>query len=131
LHARAAGLIAVFLLALAPALAEASRKLSVSSLDVPATAQAGQPLEISGTLNNSGDQKARATVRAYLKDTVGQSRLGGRKLGVGAGRNRKFSLSPLLPLGVPDGDYEILACARRLNKDGPVHCRSAPLTVEG
>ncbi len=124
-------LIAICVLALAPAFAEASRKLSVSGLEVPTTGQAGEPLAVSGAVRNAGDEKARATVRVYLQDGPGQLRLGGRKVGVGPGDEREFSLSPALPTGSPDGEYEIAVCARRVNKRGPVHCRSAPLTIEG
>jgi hypothetical protein len=128
-HARIVSLIAILLFALAPASAEASRKLSIAALEVPATGHAGEPLPISGTVRNSGDERARTTVRAYLQDTLGQLRIGGRRLPVSAGAERDFSLSPALPNGVPDGDYEISVCARRLNRRGPANCSSAPLTV--
>ncbi len=128
MHARTVSLIAVLLLALAPVSAEASRKLSVSSLDVPATGQRGAPLEISGRVRNGGDEKARATVRAYLADTLGQIRIGGRQLGWAQIVSASSRSSPALPEGTPDGDYEIVVCARRLNRDGAVRCRSAPLS---
>jgi hypothetical protein len=131
LNARAAGLIVTLMLALAPAPAEASRRLSIATLEVPPSGQPGAPLEISGTVRNAGNDQARATVRAYLQDTFGQLRIGGRQLAVGPGRERKFSLSPALPTGVSDGDYEISVCARRLNRRGPTRCRSAPLKIEG
>jgi hypothetical protein len=115
--------------ALAPAPADASRRLSVTALAVQPTASAGDPVPISGTARNAGDERARVTVRAYLRDTVGQLRLGGRRLKVGPGAKREFSLAPELPDGVPDGDYEVAVCAQRLNKRGPERCASAPLTV--
>ena len=131
MKARAAGLIAIFLLALAPVFAEASRKLSVADLVVPPTGQRDTPLAISGTVANAGDEGARATVRAYLKDTVGQLRIGGRRVAIGAGGESEFSMSPSLPDGTPDGEYEIVVCAQRLNKSGTPRCRSAPLTIDG
>ena len=129
LNARVVSLIATLLLALAPASAEASRKLSIADLAVPAKAEAGEPLPISGTLRNAGDERARATVRPYLQDAVGQLRIGGRKMAVAAGAALDFSLAPVIPNGVPDGDYVIAVCARRLNGRGPENCASAPLTV--
>ena len=129
MHARVVSLIAILLLGLAPVFAEASRKLSIADLTVPATGQEGEPLPISGTVRNSGDERARTTVRVYLQDTVGQLRIGGRRMGVAAGAERDFALSPALPQGVPDGEYEISVCARRLNRRGPADCSTAPLTV--
>lgn len=129
MNARTAGLIAVALLALAPASAGASRKLSIPELSVPPTGQAGDPLPISGTLRNAGDEQARATVRVYLQDAVGQLRIVGRTVPIGAGREVQFSLNPELP-DAPSGDYEIAVCARRLNKHGPTRCTAAPLTIE-
>ena len=111
--------------------AEAKRKLTVTALQVPATGQAGEPLAISGTVRNAGDERARATVRAYLVETVGQLRLGGRKLGLRPGKQRGFEMSPALPNGADDGEYEVAVCVRRVNKHGPERCRAAPLTIEG
>ena len=129
MNARAAGLIAILLLALAPATAGASRKLSIAELSVPPTGQAGERLPISGTLRNAGDEQARATVRAYLQRSVGQLRVGGRKVPIGAGREAQFSLNPELP-DAPAGDYEIAVCTRRVNKHGPTRCSTAPLTID-
>ena len=131
MRARAAGLIAIFMLALAPVVAEASRKLSISDLAVPRTGHAGEPLAVSGTVGNSGDQKARATVRVYVKDTVGQMRIGGRKFGLAAGGHRAFSMSPVLPDTTPEGDYQVVVCAQRVNNSGTPRCRTAPLTIDG
>ncbi len=123
--------LALLLPALAPPPADASRKLSVPTLAVPPSASAGEAVPISGAVRNAGDERARATVRAYLQDTVGQLRLGGRRVKVGAHGNREFSLAPELPDGVPDGDYTIAVCVRRLNKRGPERCAAAPLTIPG
>jgi hypothetical protein len=111
--------------------AEASRKLSITDLKVPPTAQAGDTVGISGAVRNAGDEQARVTVRPYLLRTVGQRRLGGRKLTLGAGRTLEFTLSPKISSDTPADDYEIEVCVERLNKQGPVRCRSAPLTIEG
>ena len=128
---RRASLIAICLLALASASAEASRKLSITSLTVPPTVQAGERLEISGTVRNAGDEQARVTVRAYLVETVGQLRLtGGKKVPVGAGRESSFALSPEIHDDTDAGEYEIAVCVRRVNKRGPTSCSSSPLTVE-
>ena len=129
MNARATGLIAILLLALAPATAGASRKLSIAELNVPPTGEAGEALVISGMVANGGDEQARATIRAYLLDDFGQLRIGGRKVGIAAGREAAFSLNPELP-DAPSGDYEIAVCARRVNKHGPTHCSTAPLTIE-
>ena len=119
------------LLALAPASAEASRKLSVTSLTVPPAVRAGERLEISGAVRNDGDEQARVTVRAYLVETVGQLRLtGGKKVPVGPGRTSAFALSPEIDDDTAAGEYEIAVCVRRVNKRGPTRCRNAPLTVE-
>ncbi len=131
MKARAAGLIAIFLLALAPAFAEASRKLSVTDLVVPPSVQAGDHVGISASVRNAGDEQARVAVRPYLQRTVGQRRVGGRKLRIGPGRTVDFTLSPLIPGDTPGDDYTIAICVQRLNKNGPERCRSAPLTVEG
>ncbi len=121
---------AVLLPALAAPPADASRKLSVATLEVPPTGQAGEKLAIAGTVSNSGDEKARTTVRAYLRDTVGQLRLGGRRVGIAAGSEAEFSLAPPLPDGAPDGDYEIAVCVQRRNRRGPTRCATSPLTIE-
>ena len=130
--ARTAGLVAIFALALVPAAAEASRKLTLADLVVPGTAQQDAPLEISGTVVNTGDEQATATVRAYVRDTVGQMRIGGgRRVQLGPGREHRFSMSPKLPDTTPEGEYELVICAHRLNKSGTPYCQSSPLTVDG
>ena len=113
MNARAAGLIAILLLALAPATAGASRKLSIAELSVPPTGQAGERLPISGTLRNAGD---------VLPNEEDQTHSG-------AGREAQFSLNPELP-DAPAGDYEIAVCTRRVNKHGPTRCSTAPLTID-
>jgi hypothetical protein len=123
--------VATLLPAIAAPPADASRKLSVTTLAVQPTSSAGEPVAISGAVRNAGDERARMTVRAYLRDTVGQLRLGGRRLKVGAGAEREFSFAPELPDGTPDGDYQVAVCVRRLNKRGPERCASAPLTIQG
>jgi hypothetical protein len=130
LIARAAGLTAILLLALAPASAEASRKLSIASLDVPAATRTEDPIPIAGTIRNAGDERARVTIRPFLVEQFGEMRIGGRKLSLAAGSTTEFSLAPIVHDEVAAGDYEIAVCVRRLNGHGPARCRSAPITVE-
>jgi len=129
LNARTASLIAIFLLALAPASAEASRKLSVTKLEVPKSVQAGDTVGISAAVRNAGSEQARVTVRPWLQRTVGQERLGGRKVKVGAGSTLDFTLSPKIPSDTPADDYHLAICVQRVNKHGPLRCAVAPITI--
>jgi hypothetical protein len=130
LTARTFSLTAALLLALAPASAEASRKLSITGLEVPATAQREEPIPITAGIRNAGDEPARATVRPYLVEEFGQMRIGGRKVSVPAGSETEVALAPVIQDEVDAGDYEIAVCVRRVNKRGATRCRSAPITVD-
>ena len=116
--------LAALLLSATPA--EASRKLSVAGLDAADAVAPGQALDITGSVLNSGDHRARALVRVE----VGDSRLGATRLRVGAGRERAFAIAGQLPADLAAARYELTACARRVNGRGGDRCRSVPLTVE-
>ena len=117
--------LVVAMVAAAPA--DASRKLSVSGLDTPASAKPGDALQISGTVRNASDRRARVAVRAR----AGASQLGGARLKVGPGRKKPFAIASQLPADAGIGPGEITVCAKRVNRRGGEHCRSAPLTIEG
>jgi hypothetical protein len=80
-------------------------------------------------VRNAGNERARVTVRPYLQRTVGQLRMGGRKLAIEAGRTLEFTLSPKISSDTPADDYDVAVCVQRLNKKGPVRCESAPIAI--
>jgi hypothetical protein len=96
---------------------------------VPSSVQAGDEVGIAGAARNAGNEQARVTVRPYLLRNVGQRRLGGRKLTVGAGDTLDFTLSPEISSDTPADDYAIAVCVQRVNKKGPERCKTAPITV--
>ncbi len=131
MHSRTVSLIATLLLALAPAAAEASRKLKISSLEAPSTAKASETIEVSGAAGNAGTRRARGTVRVRF-DAVGTEQLlGADPVRVRTDRVTPFSVVAQLPSTVPAGQHRIRACIRRHGHRGRERCRGAPLTIEG
>ena len=122
---RLAIVTALVALAAAPP-AEASRKLSVAGLDAADAAAPGEVMDVTGSVFNSGDHRARARVRVE----VAAVRLGATRLKVPAGRERAFSVTVQLPADLAGIRHEIAACARRVNGRGGERCRSVPLSVQ-
>ncbi len=131
MNARAVGLIAALLLALAPAAAEASRKLKVSSLDAPSTAKAAETIEVSGTVGNAGNQRARSNVRVRFDAAGTEQLLGADGVRVRPGKVGRFSVAASLPSTVAAGQHLIRACVKRHGRRGRERCKDAPLTIEG
>jgi hypothetical protein len=96
---------------------------------VPPSAQAGDTIGISAAVRNSGNEQARVTVRPWLQRTIGQERIGGRKVTIEAGQTLDFTLSPEIPGDAPADDYHLAVCVQRVNKHGPQRCATAPITV--
>jgi len=128
LRIAAIGLAAVLLVA-APA--EASRKLKVGSLDVPAAAKPAEAIQVSGTVGNAGNRRASTTVRVWLDASGTGTLLGAERVRVLTSHVAPFSVSATLPADVVPGPHRIFACVRRHGHRGGSRCKGAPLAVEG
>jgi Peptidase family M1 domain/Peptidase M1 N-terminal domain len=128
-------LIAILIGALVPASAAASAHRSRPDLKVtgvtnpPASAKAGDPLEVSGEIANRGTRSAKGTVSVSLRERedgpTAAELLQTVRLRVKAHHKTGFSGSAQVPSGLAGGNFLVVACVHRRGHSGPERCSSS------
>jgi aminopeptidase N len=103
----------------------------------PASAIAGDTLEVSGTVANRGRRAATPRVKVLLRDAPNGTdiaELANQRIGQVPARGRtQFAISAMLPAGegalAPAG-YAVVACVKRRGSGGPFKCDASGSNLE-